>query len=132
MKRHVSATKGSIEVLLQEAVEAWKRREYEESIELLNKARTRDPHDSSVLLELGRAYGMRYDYANAERSFEMAIRASSRQTEMLIAAGRRCQEFGRDEMAWHYFERALERPDASVEMFIALAELHERHNQLGR
>lgn len=124
--------KGSLEPLLQQAAEAWKRQQYQESIDLLDRARSRDPDNPSVLLDLGRAYGMRYDYAKAERHLEMAIRASPRRTETIIAAGRRCQEFGRDQMAWHYFERAAEQLDASAEVFVALAELHERHNQLDK
>jgi tetratricopeptide (TPR) repeat protein len=132
MKQRGLVPKGSLGPLLQQAAEAWQRQEYQESIDFLDRARARNPDNPSVLLELGRAYGMRYDYGNAERYLEMAIRAATRQTETIIAAGRRCQEFGSDQMAWHYFERAAERPDASAEVFVALAELHERHNQLDK
>lgn len=132
MKDRGLITKGSVELLLQQAAEAWKRQEYQESIDFLEKARARDTGNSSVLLDLGRAYGMRYDYANAQSCFEMAIRVAQHQTKIIVVAGRRCQEFGRDQMAWHYFERAAERPDASAETFVALAELHERHGQLDK
>jgi tetratricopeptide (TPR) repeat protein len=132
MKQRGSISKGSVEPLLQQAVEAWNRQEYQKSIELLEKARARDPNNPSILLELGRYYGMRYDYAKAESCLEAAIRAAPRQTETIVAAGRRCQEFARDQMAWRYFERAAEQPDASAEVFVALAELHERHNQLDK
>jgi len=132
MKRRGSIPKVSVEPLLQQASEAWNRQQYQESIDLLERAQSRDPDNPSVLLDLGRAYGMRYDYAKAERYLEMAIRASPRRTETIVAAGRRCQEFASDQMAWHYFERAAEQPDASAEVFVALAELHERHNQLDK
>lgn len=130
MKRRESAPKKSVGALVQQAAEEWERQEYEESIALLEKARRLDPNNSSILLDLGRAYGMRYDYGNAERCFEMSIRVAPRQTESIIAAGRRCQEFAKDQMAWGYFERAAKQPDASAEIFVALAELHERHNKL--
>jgi len=129
MKRRERVPKGSVE-LLQQAAETWNRQQYDESIDLLERARARDPNNSSILLDLGRAYGMRYNYAKAESLLELAIRASPRRTETIIAAGRRCQEFASDQMAWRYFERAAEQPDASAEVFVALAELHERHNQL--
>jgi tetratricopeptide (TPR) repeat protein len=132
MKQRRAIPKSSVEPLLQQAAETWKQQEYQESIDLLEKARARVPNSPAILLDLGRAYGMRYDYANAERCFELAIRAAPRQTEAIVAAGRRCQEFGRDQMAWTYFERAAEQPDASAEIFVALAELHERHGQLGK
>jgi tetratricopeptide (TPR) repeat protein len=130
VKRRGVNSKGSVESLLQQAADTWKRQEYQESIDLLEKARSRDPNNASILLDLGRAYGMRYEYANAERCLEMAIRRAPRQAETIVAAGRRCQEFARDQMAWHYFERAVEHPDAPCEAFVALAELRERHNQL--
>src|SRR5882724_8605756 len=132
MKHRGSIPKGSVEPLLQQAAEAWKRQQYQESIDLLERARTRDPDNPSVLLDLGRAYGMRYDYAKAESCLEMAIRVSPRRTETIVAVGRRCQEFASDQMAWRYFERAAEQPDASAEVFVALAELHERHTQLDK
>jgi tetratricopeptide (TPR) repeat protein len=132
MKQRGSISKGSVEPLLQQAAEAWNRQDYEKSIELLERAQSRDPSNPSVLLDLGRAYGMRYDYAKAEDYLEMAIRASPRRTETIVAAGRRCQEFASDQMAWRYFERAAEQPDASAEVFVALAELHERRNQLDK
>jgi tetratricopeptide (TPR) repeat protein len=132
MKRRGSVPKSSLEPLLQQAAEAWQRQQYQESIDLLERARAREPNNPSVLLDLGRAYGMRYDYAQAERYLETAIRAAPRQTETIVAAGRRCQEFGSDQMAWRYLERAAEQPDASPDVFVALAELHERHNQLDK
>src|SRR6476620_4654905 len=120
MKQRGSISKGSVEPLLQQAREAWNRQEYQKSIDLLEKARAPDPNNPSILLELGRYYGMRYDYAKAESCLEMAIRVSPRRTETIVAAGRRCQEFASDQMAWRYYERAAEQQDASAEVFVAL------------
>lgn len=114
----------------QEVAEAWNRQDYQKAIDLLERMREREPGNTSILLDLGRAYGMRYDYASAERCLEMLIRVAPHKTEALIAAGRRCQEFVSDQMAWRYFERAAERPDATTEVFVTLAELHERHSHL--
>ncbi len=114
----------------QEVADAWNRRDYHKAIDLLERTREREPNNSSILLDLGRAYGMRYDYASAERCLEMSIRVAPHKTEALIAAGRRCQDFGCDRMAWSYFERAAERTDVTAEVFVTLAELHERHSHL--
>ena len=47
--------------------EAWKRLDYQLSIDILERAARMDPANARVALDLGRAYGMRYDYAAAER-----------------------------------------------------------------
>jgi len=130
MKRQRLVSKGSLGRLFQQTADAWKRQDYQQAIELLEKARACDPGNASILLDLGRAYGMRYDYAKADRCFELAIRIAPCKAETIIAAGRRCQEFGNYQMAQRYFEHAAGRSDASAEVFVTLAELHERHNRL--
>lgn len=112
--------------LFQAAAEAWRRQAYQETIDLLERASRLDPANLTVLLDLGRAHGLRYDYAAAERALEKAVRIAPRKAEALAEAGRRCQEFGHYEMAARYFERAAGEKDASAEVFVTLAELYER------
>ncbi len=38
-------------------------------------------------MDMGAAYGMRYDYASAERCFEKAVRVAPRRELVLIMAG---------------------------------------------
>jgi tetratricopeptide (TPR) repeat protein len=83
------------------------------------------PANSGLLLDLGRAYGKRHDYAAAERCLEKAIRVAPQKTETLAIAGQQCRDFGSYEMAERYFQRALEHKDASPETFVKLAELCE-------
>lgn len=116
--------------MFQEAAEAWKRQEYQHTIETLERATRLDPANARILLDLGRAYGLRYDYAAAERCLEKAVRVAPRRAEALAEAGRRCQEFGSYEMAKRYFERAAEQNGASPGVFVTLAELNERHARL--
>lgn len=130
MKRQRLISKGSLSRLFQEAAEAWKRQEYQQTIDLLETASRRDPANPSILLDLGRAYGLRYDYSAAERCLEKAVRVAVKKAEALAEAGRRCQEFGSDELARRYFERAAGEKGASVSVFVSLAELNERHAQL--
>jgi len=132
MKRQALLPKGSLGRLIKQSAEAWERQDYQAAIDFLERAQSHDPRNPSILLDLGRAYGARYDYANAERCLELAIRAAPRQTGVIIDAGHRCQEFGKDQMAGHYFERAAESSDATADVFVTLAELHERHNQLDK
>jgi tetratricopeptide (TPR) repeat protein len=126
MKRPRLVSQGSMARLFQAAAEAWRRQAYQETIDLLERASRLDPANLTVLLDLGRAQGLRYDYAAAERSLEKAVRIAPRKAEALAEAGRRCQEFGYYEMAARYFERAAGEKGVSAEVFVTLAELYER------
>src|SRR5215471_331755 len=130
MKRQRLASQRSLSRLFQEAAEAWKRLDYQQSIETLEHAVKLDPANPSIQLDLGRAYGMRYDYPAAERCLEKAVRVAPRKAETLAEAARRCQEFGNLEMTKAYLERAAQEKDAAAQVFVALAEMSERRAQL--
>src|SRR5438876_1484157 len=130
MKRQRLISKGALSRLFQEAAEAWRRQAYSDSIALLERASRLDPANASVLLDLGRAYGMRYDYSSAERCLGKAVSIAPRRVEGLMEAGKRCQEFGNYEMASAYFERAAKEKGASAEVFVTLAELYERRHRI--
>lgn len=129
MKRQRLISKGSLSRLFQEAAEAWRRQDYQATIALLERASRLDPANASVLLDWGRAHGLRYEYGSAERCFEKAVKITPRKMEALAEAGRRCQAFGHYEMATRYFERATHEKGAAPEVFIALAELYEREHR---
>lgn len=116
--------------MFQDAAEAWKRLDYQHTIEILERASRMDPANVGILLDLGRAYGLRYTYDAAERCFEKAVRVSPQRTETMAEAGRRCQEFGSYDMAKRYFERAAEQQGVTPGVFVTLAELNERHARL--
>jgi tetratricopeptide (TPR) repeat protein len=130
MKRQRFVSQRSLTRLLQEAAEAWKRQDYQATIETLERAARLDPANSQILLDLGRAYGLRYDYGAAERCLEKAVRVAPKRLEALAEAGNRCHEFGSYPMAKRYFERAAEQNGAPAGVFVRLAELSERHARL--
>lgn len=130
MKRQRFVSPSSLSRLFQEAAEAWKRQDYQQSIETLERAAKLDPANARIHLDLGRAYGMRYDYSGADRCLEKAVRVAARKMETLSEAGKRCQQFGRPEMANRYFERAAQVKGATAEVFVKLAELNEHHARL--
>lgn len=130
MKRQRLVPQSSLARLFQEAAEAWRRQEYGQSIEILERAARLDPANAQIHLDLGRAYGMRYDHTAAEQALEKAVRVAPRRVEALTEAGRRCQDFGNLPMARSYFQRAAECKDAGPEVFVTLAEVQERHAQL--
>src|SRR5688572_12652254 len=60
----------AIEALLRQAEEAWGQQDYQKSIQLIEQASRLDPQNPLLLLQVGRAYGLRYEYAAAERWME--------------------------------------------------------------
>ncbi len=126
LKRQSLVSPGSISRMLQAAEQAWKRRDFPQNLELLERASRLDPANPAILLQLGRSHGLGFDYAAAEQCFERAIRVTSRKTETLAAAGIHSRDFRNPELAERYFRRAAEQKDAPPEALIYLAELYER------
>ena len=130
MKRLRFASPGTLSRMFQDAADAWKRQDYQQTIELLQRAAKLDPANPRIHLDLGRAFGLRFDYPAAERCFDQAIRLSPK-APTIAEAGRRSQEFGNSALAARYFDRAASAKDAAPDVLIALAEIHERRAQLG-
>lgn len=110
--------------------EAWRRRDFQQAAETLERASRMDPANHKILLDLGRLHGKRYDYAAAEQSFEKAIRVAPQKTETLVEAGDRARDFGNYAMAERYLARATEQKDAPPESLVKLAEVYERLRRL--
>jgi Flp pilus assembly protein TadD len=125
MKRHQLVSKGSLTRMLQAAEEAWRRKDFQQNIEFLERASRLDPANAGILLQLGRIYGLRCDYAAAERCFEKATRVASRKTEAL-SAGMQSRDFRKPELAEKYLRLAADQKDATPDMLINLAEFYER------
>ena len=116
--------------MLQAAGKAWNRKNFEQGIEILERASRLDPANAGILLDLGRMYGLRYDYAAAERCFEKAVRIAPKKTEALVAAGQQSRDFGNYAMAERYYLRAVEQKDAGPVPFVQLAKLYERRRRM--
>jgi len=116
--------------MLAKAAAAWQRNEHDQSIEILKRASQMAPDEHRILLDLGRCYGSRFDYAAAEQCFEKAIRVSRWDTSAFITAGTHSTVFNQHEMAKNYFERALKKNAGSPEVLVELEKIYERQNQL--
>ena len=117
-------------LLINSAADARKGLDHQRSFDLLEKARKMYPGAFPPLIELGRAHGMRYDYALAKRHFDEAVKMSGRNPKVLILVGLHSLEFGQYAMAQEYFELATKKTGAPVEAFSHLAEIYERQNRL--
>jgi tetratricopeptide (TPR) repeat protein len=130
LKRQHLVSEGTLSRMVIDANVLWKQREFQKSIEILERASKMDPANARILLDLGNAYGFRYDYAAAERCFDKAARVALRKTEALAAAGERCCHFNQYEMAERFFQRVVEQKDVLPKGFIKLAEIQERLHRL--
>jgi tetratricopeptide (TPR) repeat protein len=126
LKRQLLVSQGSVFRMIQTADEAWKRRDFQQCFESLERASRLDPANPRILLILGQRYGLRYDYAAAQRCFDKAVRLATGKSETLATAGQLSTDFASHQLAEHYFQQALEQKDASPETFARLAELYER------
>ena len=130
MKRTQLVSPGSQNRMLQAANEAWNRKKFQEAIELLERASRLDPANVDILLDLGHYYGLRYDYAAAERCFEKAARMAPNKAVILAAAGMHCADFGNYALSERFDLRAVEQKDAAPKMFVQLAKLYERQRRM--
>ncbi len=123
-------SEGALARMRQGAMEAWRRQDYPEYFKIMEQASRQDPANTALLLEIGAAYGMRYDYAAAERCFENAIRVAPSKSKALVMAGTQCRGFDRYEMARNYLERAVKEPRPPADTYVKLAEIYERFRLL--
>jgi tetratricopeptide (TPR) repeat protein len=114
----------------EEAAEAWKRQDYEKTIDILKRASEQQPDNAKLLLNLAEAYGLRFEYQEAENFLEKAVAIAADKVQALAEAGRRCNRFGRAEMANGYFKRAAEHSEVSPSVLVALAEFEESHSRM--
>ncbi len=126
MKRMRMISEGALARLRQGATEAWRRQDYPQYFKIMEQASRQDPANPGLLLDMGAAYGMRYDYAAATQCFDKAVRIAPSRNDVLVMAGTQCRGFDRYEMARMYFERAVKEPGASADTFVKLAEIYER------
>jgi tetratricopeptide (TPR) repeat protein len=126
MKRHSLITPGSLNRMLEAAKEASARRDFQQSIELLERASRLAPANVNILLNLGWHFGLRHQFADAENSLEKAVRVAPNKAEILSAAGRLAAEMGDLSMAERFFQRALEQKNVTADTVARLAELYER------
>jgi tetratricopeptide (TPR) repeat protein len=126
MKSPQLVSQGSLSRMLLAAEQAWREKDFQKNIELLERASRLAPANSGILLQLGRMHGLRYDYKNAEQCFERVVRFAPRKTEALALVGAHSRDFRNPEIGLSYLRRAAEQNDASPEMLADLAELYER------
>ena len=120
----------AIERLYREAEAAWGQQDYQGSIRSIEQATRKEPYNPSLLLDLARAYGRRYDFPAAERYIEKAVQISKDRAHTLGEAGQVCLQFDNIDMAVGCFQRASQKKDVSIGALVALADIYIRDKRL--
>jgi len=116
--------------LLQDAEAAWGQQDYQKSISLIEQATRKEPSNPTLLLDLARAHGLRYDFPAAECCLEKAVMISSGRASTLGDAGRICLEFEQVEMAIRYLERASQKKGVPIGALMTLADIYIRDSRI--
>jgi len=120
----------AVQRLLREAEEAWGQQDYRKSFDLIEQASRKEPSNPSLLLDLARAYGKRYEYPAAERCIEKAVKISKDRVRTLGQAGQVCLEFDHIELAVDYYQRACQKKNAPIAVLMTLADIYSRDKRL--
>jgi len=130
MKLRRKISDGALARMREEALAFWRRGDFDQYFSVMERAQRMDPANSGLLLDLGAAHGMRYDYAAANRCFERAVKLAPDKQTALIMAGVQCRGFDRYEMARDYFEMAVRERGVAPDTLVKLAEIYERFRML--
>jgi tetratricopeptide (TPR) repeat protein len=127
---HLNLPNPAIERLYRESEEAWGEQDYQKSINLMEKATRKEPHNPALLLDLARAHGRRYDFPAAERIIEKAVEISQDRAHTLGEAGKIWMEFDDLDTALRYLSRANQKKGVSVEPLMMQADICVRDKRL--
>jgi len=127
---HQNKPNPAIERLYREAEEAWGRQDYQKSLSLIEQATRKEPLNPSLVLDLARANGLRYDFPAAERCIEKALQVSRDRANTLEHAGRICLEFNNLDMALGYLERTSHKKGVTIGALITLADFYVRDKRI--
>jgi tetratricopeptide (TPR) repeat protein len=121
------------DVRINKAQALWDQRRFDEAIWYYERALARDPQNPVLLVDVARAYALRFRYADAQKLVDLAQRLHPNDAHLQQMLGRsyvRIQQFDR---AIACYRRALELEPASPERpqtLLELAKMHERLHEL--
>jgi Tfp pilus assembly protein PilF len=120
------------DALARSAREAWERHQYEQTISLYEQALRRDPKNHLLLIDLARAYGLRYRLEEAEQLLERVLRLFPRSARVRSMVASSFSMIHRPGQAIDHYRRALEldpQHPESAAIFAELSTLYEQNRQ---
>ena len=120
------------DVRIDRAQDAWTARQFDEAIRLYESALARDPHNPVLLVDVARAYALRYRAADAEKLVELAERLYPDDAHLQLMLGRSYVMLQHYDRAIACFEQALQLAPESPERAQTLIELARMQERLHR
>jgi len=121
------------DVRIDKAQRAWAARRYDEAIWFYERALQRDPNNAVLLVDLARAYALRFRYADAERLIDRACALYPDDSHLQRMLGDSYLQLHHYDRAIACFRRSLElEPDLPErpKMLYELAQMYERLHDL--
>lgn len=121
------------DVRVPKAQAAWEQHRYDEAISLYERALARDPHNPILLVDLARAYALRYRFADAEKLVDLANTLHPNDAKLQLMLGNSYRQIQQFDRAIACMKRSLElapqAPDRA-QTLVELASMHERLHDL--
>ena len=121
------------DVRIDKAQIAWDQRRFDEAIWYYERALARDPQNPILLVDVARAYALRYRFADAERLVNLAQSLYPDDARLQSMLGRSFVQLQQFDRAIACYRRALELAPTSPERpstLLELAKMHERLHDL--
>lgn len=122
------------DVRIDKAQVLWSERRFDEAIWYYERALARDPHNAVLLVDVARAYALRYRYADAEKLINLAEALHAEDAQLQQMLGRSymmLQQFDRAIACLRRFLELAPTSRARPSILLELARMHERLHDLG-
>lgn len=125
--------RNKIDARVQQAQLAWSQRRFDEAIRLYEQALAKSPKNPVLLVDVARAYALRFRFADAEKLVGLAERLYPEDARLQQMLGRSYSMLQQFDRAIACYRRSLElAPDSPerLQTLVELAKMHERLHQL--
>jgi tetratricopeptide (TPR) repeat protein len=121
------------DVRINKAQALWNQRRFDEAIWYYERALARDPQNPVLLVDVARAYALRFRYADSQKLVDLAQSLYPDDAHLQQMLGRSYVQIQQFDRAIACYRRALELEPASPERpqtLLELAKMHERLHEL--
>jgi tetratricopeptide (TPR) repeat protein len=131
--RGAGVVREETQLRINKAQAAWAQRRFDDAIRIYERALEHEPTSAVLMVDLARAYAMRFRHAEAEALVDRASRLHGEDAELQRMLGRSYVHFQQFDRAIECFRRSLElEPDSPhrARTLYELAQMYERLHKL--